>query len=75
MSKEDKKSCGSKRIAMFGFALTTLATRTISAISLAAIALGVCSMSQKARLFNDCVDEIRQTGQTSSNSVRFCKGG
>ena len=81
MSKEDKKAkkgnknCGGKKAVMLAFGLTTLGTRVISAVSLTAIALGFCSITKEAKVFNECVEEIRDRGQTASDAVRFCKGG
>ncbi len=73
--KKNKKNCrGNKRI-MLAFGLSTLGTRFLSAISLAAIALSLCSLKQEATVFNACVEEVRETGQTSSDAVRFCNGG
>ena len=80
MSKEDKKkkgknACNSKKGVMLAFGLTTLGTRVISALSLAAIALSFCYIKKEAKSFNECVEEIRESGQTSSEAVRFCNGG
>ena len=74
-SKTDKKNCNSKRGLMLVFGLTTLGTRVISAVSLAAIALGFCYMKSESRLFTECVEEIRESGQSVSDAVSFCNGG
>ena len=73
--KKDKKSCGGKRSLMLAFGLSTLGTRVISAISLAAIALSLCYIKKEAKVFNECVEEIRESGKRASDAVRFCNGG
>ena len=73
--KKDKKNCASKRGLMLVFGLTTLGSRVISAVSLAAIALGFCHMKNESRLFTQCVEEIRDSGQSASDAVSFCNGG
>ncbi len=81
MSKGDKKqkkntkSCGSNKGAMLVFALSTLGSRAISAVALVAIALGFCSINKEAKVFNQCVEEIRDSGKSASAAVRFCNGG
>ena len=81
MSKDDKKGgkskqhCGSKKGVMLAFGLTTLGTRVITAFSLAVIALSFCSIKKEAKLFNNCVEEYRNSGKSNSESVRFCNGG
>ena len=81
MSKEDKKDkknkkpCNSKKGVMLAFGLTTLGARVISALSLAVIAFSFCSIKKEAKVFNNCVEEIREKGQSSSEAVRFCNGG
>ncbi|WP_320673559.1 hypothetical protein [Prochlorococcus sp. MIT 1341] len=81
MSKEDKKNkknkknCGTKKGLMLAFGFTTLGARVISAVSLAAIALSFCSIKKESTVFNECVQEIRKSGQTPSAAVRFCNGG
>lgn len=74
-NKTDKKNCGKKGKAMFAYGLIQLSTNVVSAISLAAIALSLCSVRQESKAFIDCVDEIQATGATSSDAVRFCHGG
>lgn len=81
MSKEDKKlkkgskKCRSKRGVMLAFGVTTLGTRVVTAVSLAAIALGFCSISKEAKVFNECIEEVRETSKNASDAVRFCNGG
>ena len=77
MTKENKvtKSCGSNKKFMFAYGLIQLSTSVISAIALALIAFGFCSVKKEAKLFNECVEEIVNTGSNKSNAVRFCNGG
>ena len=46
-----------------------------SALALSAIALSFCSLKQESKMFNECVEEVKATGKSSSNAVRFCNGG
>ena len=74
-NKTDKKKCGGKSKAMFAYGIIQLSSSVVSAVALAAIALGFCSLKQESKLFNECVKEIQSTGKSSSDAVRFCKGG
>jgi len=47
----------------------------VSAIALAAIAFGLCSVKKESKLFNKCVAEIIEDGGTNSEAVRYCNGG
>ena len=74
-NKTDKKNCGRKRKAMFAYGILQLASSVVSAIALTAIAISFCSVQQESKLFNECVEEVQSTGQSSSDAVRFCNGG
>ena len=71
----EKKHCSSKKGAMLAYGVIQLGTNVISALSLAAIALGFCSVKQEAKVFTNCVEEVRESGKSTSASVRFCNGG
>ena len=73
--KSEQKNCGSKKGAMLAYGVTQLATSVISALSLAAIALSVCSIKQESKVFTNCVEEIKEDGKSASAAVRFCNGG
>ena len=78
MTKEkntEKKKCGGKKEAMLAYGVIQLGTSVVSALSLAAIALGFCSMKQEAKVFKACVEEVRKNGNNVSSAVRFCNGG
>ncbi len=78
MSEEKKsteKNCGSKKSAMLAYGVIQLGSSVISALSLAAIALSLCSMKQETKLFNNCVEEARENGRSNSSAVHFCNGG
>ena len=75
MSDENKKKCSGKGKAMFAYGIIQLGSSVVSALALAAIALSFCSIKQEAKLFNECVEEIKENGQSSSSAVRFCNGG
>ena len=74
-NKKEKKHCGSKKGAMLAFGGIQLGSGIVSALSLAAIALSFCSVKQEAKVFNDCVEEVRESGKSASAAVRFCNGG
>ena len=60
---------------MFAYGMTQLGSSVISAIALAAIALNLCSLKQEANVFNECVEEVKTLGKSTSTAVRFCNGG
>ena len=74
-NKKDKKKCGGKGKAMFTYGIIQLGSSVVSAVALAAIALSFCSLKQESKIFNKCVEEVKASGQSSSNAVRFCNGG
>ena len=69
------KKCSGKGKVMFAYGLIQLGSSFVSAIALAAIALSFCSLKKEAKVFNECVEEIRATGKSSSRAVHFCNGG
>ena len=74
-SNNKKKHCGSKKGAMLTYGVIQLGTSVVSALSLAAIALSFCSVKQEAKVFTNCVEEVRESGESASAAVRFCNGG
>ncbi len=74
-NKTDKKKCGGKSKAMFAYGIIQLGSSVVSAVALAAIAFGFCSVKQESKVFNECVEEVEASGKTSSDAVRFCNGG
>ena len=72
---KDKKKCGSKGKAMFTYGIIQLVSSVVSTIALAVIALSLCSLNKEAKVFNECVEEVKASGKSSSNAVRFCNGG
>ena len=70
-----KNKCGGKSKAMLAYGIIQLGSSVISAIALAAIAFSFCSVKQESKVFNECVEEVKATGKSSSNAVRFCNGG
>jgi len=73
--KKDPKKCGSKKKIMFAYGFIQLGSSFVSAVALAAIAFGFCSLKKEAKVFNDCVTEIKENGNTNSEAVRYCNGG
>ena len=74
-NKTDKKKCRGKGKAMFAYGIIQLGSNVVSAVALAAIALSFCSLKQESKVFNECVEEIQASGESSSDAVRFCNGG
>ena len=77
MSEEtgNKKDCSGKKKAMLAYGVIQISATVVSAISLAAIALGLCSIRQESKAFNSCVDEVISEGKTKAAAVRYCNGG
>ncbi len=72
--KDSKKSSRNKKI-MYAYGFIQLGSSFISAVALAAIAFGFCSVKKESKLFNKCVAEIIEDGGTISESIRYCNGG
>ena len=73
--KKDPKKCSRKKSIMFAYGLIQLGSSFVSAIALATIAFGFCSVKKESKLFNNCVAEIIEDGGTNSDAVRYCNGG
>ncbi len=71
----EMKNCGKKKGVMLAYGSLQLGTSIISAISLAAVALSFCSIKKESNLFVECVEEVRENGNSASQAVRFCNGG
>ena len=74
-NNKDKNKCGGKGNMMFAYGIIQLGSSVVSAIALSAIAFSFCSLKKEAKLYNDCVEEVKATGKSSSSAVRFCNGG
>ena len=74
-NKTDKKKCAGKSKVMFFYGFIQLGSSVVSAAALVAIALGFCSLKQESKVFNECVEEVKANGKSSSYAVRFCNGG
>ena len=74
-SKNEKKSCSGKGKAMFTYGILQLSSNLISAISLALIALSLCSLKSESKNFNNCVEEKIEQSFSISDSVNYCNGG
>ena len=73
--KKDSKKCGGKTKIMFAYGIIQLGSRFVSAIALASIAFGFCSVKKESKVFNSCVTEIIENGNTKAEAVRYCNGG
>ena len=77
MSEEttNQQSCGGKKRAMLAYGVIQISATVVSAVSLAAIAFGLCAVKQESRLFNGCVEAVVADGRSQSEAVRYCNGG
>ena len=73
--KKDSKKCGGKKKIMVVYGLVQLGSSFVSAIALAAIAFGFCSVKKESKVFNTCVTEIIENGRSNAEAVRYCNGG
>ncbi|MDC3119187.1 hypothetical protein OA503_05960, partial [Prochlorococcus sp. AH-716-K03] len=73
--KKDSKKCGGKKKIMVAYGFIQLGSSFVSAIALAAIAFGFCSIKKESKVFNSCVAEIVENGSTNAEAVRYCNGG
>ena len=73
--KKDSKKCGGKKKIMVAYGFVQLGSSFISAVALAAIAFGFCSIKKESKVFNSCVSEIIEIGSTNAEAVRYCNGG
>ena len=73
--EKDPKKCSGKKNIMFAYGLIQLGSNFVSAIALAAIAFGFCSVRKESNLFNKCVAQFIEDGGTNSVAVRYCNGG
>ena len=74
-SKETSNKCGGKNKAMLAYGVIQISATVVSALSLAAIALGLCAVKQESKAFNGCVKEVIAEGKSNAQAVRFCNGG
>ena len=74
-NKNNKQKCSGKGKLMFAYSILQISSSVVSATALAAIAISLCSVKQESKIFNECVEEIKATGESTSNAVQFCNGG
>ena len=60
---------------MLAYGVTQITATVVSAISLAAIAVGLCAVKQESKAFNGCVEEVMAAGRSNAQAVRYCNGG
>ena len=73
--KTESQKCTKKRSIMFAYGFIQLSSSFVSAIALATIAFGFCTIKNESKLFNNCVSEVVEQGKSYSESVRYCNGG
>ena len=74
-TKNEKKSCSGKGKVMFTYGILQLGSSVISAISLAIIALSLCSLKSESKYFNNCLEEKLEQSIPVSEAVNYCNGG
>ena len=67
--KDSKKCCGKKKI-MIAYGFIQLGSSFVSAVALAAIAFGFCAVKKESKIFNNCVTEIVENGNSNAEAVR-----
>ena len=75
---EEKKvltKCGGKKKIMFAYGFIQLGSSLVSAVALAAIAFGLCSIKKESKIFNNCVTEVVENGSSNAEAVNYCNGG
>ena len=73
--KKDSKKCGGKKKIIVAYSFIQLGSGLVSAVALAAIAFGFCSVKKESKVFNSCVTEVIENGSTNAEAVRYCNGG
>ena len=73
--KKDLKKCRVKKKIMVAYGFIQLGSSFVSALALAAIAFGFCSLKKESKIFNSCVSEIIESGSSNAEAVRYCNGG
>ena len=73
--KKDFNQCGGKRKVMLAYGFIQLGSSFVSAVALAAIAFGFCSVKNESKAFYSCVTEIVENGSSNAEAVRYCNGG
>tara|TARA_B100000963_G_scaffold92624_1_gene79729 strand:+ start:9385 stop:9621 length:237 start_codon:yes stop_codon:yes gene_type:complete len=74
-TKNSKSNCSSKSKAMFAYGILQLGSSVISAISLAAIAISLCSLKYESKNFNNCVKDKLAELDSKALAVNYCNGG
>ncbi len=75
VEKKESKKCGEKKRLMIAYGFIQLGSSFVSAVALAAIAFSFCSLKKESKVFNSCVTEIVENGNTNAEAVRYCNGG
>ena len=73
--KKESKNCRTKKKIMISYGFIQLGSSLVSAVALAAIAFGFCSVKRESKVFNSCVTETVENGSTNAEAVRYCNGG
>ena len=73
--KKDSKKCVGRKKIMFAYGFIQLGSSLVSALALAAIAFGFCSVKKESKVFNSCVAETVENGSSNAEAVRYCNGG
>ena len=60
---------------MLACGVVQISATVVSALSLAAIAIGLCAVKQESKLFHGSVEAVLAEGRSEPEPVRNCKGG
>ena len=73
-NKKSKNCSNTKRMLWYAFGVAGLGARGVAALALVAIAMMFCSVKKESKVFNQCVEEVRNSGKSVSSAVSFCNG-
>ncbi|WP_288347833.1 hypothetical protein [uncultured Prochlorococcus sp.] len=73
--KKDTKQDFKNNKDMLAYGVIQLGSAVVSAVALVAIAISFCPLKKESKFFNECVEEMKETGSPTADAVRFCTGG
>ena len=73
--KKDTKQDFKNNKDMLAYCVIQLGSAVVSAVALVAIAISFCPLKKESKFFNECVEEMKETGSPTADAVRFCTGG
>ena len=70
-----ENGAGKSTLMKLAYGVIQLGSAVVSAVALVAIALSFCPLKKESKFFNECVEEMKETGSPTADAVRFCTGG